>query len=89
MRVNKEKGSSRRGRHKLKKDRLACFKPIVDIKEVVLEHEDLWGRVISLQKRALIGRWMFADGHVIDMLEWAKNVWSPIVGCSEGQSAPK
>lgn len=73
-------GSSRRGRHKLKKNRLACFKLAVEIKEVVLEHDDLWGRVISLQKRALIGRWMFADGHVSDMLEWAKNVWTPIVG---------
>ena len=36
-------GSTRRGRHKLKKDRLSCYKPAVDIKEVVLEHEDLWG----------------------------------------------
>ena len=47
---------------------------------MVLDHEDLCRRVIFLQKCALIGRWMFADGHVNDMLEWAKNVWSPIVG---------
>lgn len=71
-------------RDKLKRDEhknlKACFKPAKGVKEAVFEIDDLWSRVESLQKRALIGRWIFAEKTRTDMEEWVKEFWSPMVG---------
>lgn len=50
----------------------AFYKHNLVIKEIQLDHNDLCRRVASLQKRVLIGRWMFPDGENIDMDEWVR-----------------
>ena len=49
-------------------------------KEVILEYEDLFGRVASLQKWEVIGRWMFPDNSEFDMSNWIRKYWNPIIG---------
>ena len=72
--------SYRWGRKKKKQAHFSYYRPTMDVREVVLEYDDLWGRVTSLGKWALIGRWIFAEGNEVDMMEWAKKFWCPIVG---------
>lgn len=57
-----------------------CHKLASKIKQVIPEYDDLWGRVASLQKRSLIRRWLFSDMEEVDMAEWVKTTWSPILG---------
>lgn len=38
-----------------------CYKAVVKVNQVILEYKDLWGHVANLQKRALIGHWLFSD----------------------------
>ena len=67
----------KRGRGRRKKN---IFKHNMDIKAVTLDYDDLCGRVASLQKRVVIGRWMFPDGSEVDTGAWIKQYWNPIIG---------
>ena len=55
----------RRRRRKNKKN---YYKHRMEINEIYLDYEDLHRRVASLQKRAVIGRWMFPDNSDLDNL---------------------
>lgn len=43
-----------------------------DTKMVQFEYGDLWGHVANLQKRALVGRWLFTEMKEVDMVDWIR-----------------
>lgn len=47
---------------------------------LLLEHNDLWDKVASLQKQALIGKWLYSEDVLVDMSKWVKNYWCPMLG---------
>ena len=51
----------------------------MEIKEVFLDYEDLCGRVARLQKRVVIGRWMFPENTDFDTNTWISKHWKPII----------
>ena len=74
--VNCKRNTHRR-RRKIKKN---YYKQRMEINEIYLDPEDMLTRVASLQKRAVIGRWMFPDNKEVDTAVWIKQHWSPIIG---------
>ena len=52
----------------------------MEINEIYLDYEDMHRRVASLQRRVVIGRWMFPDNSEVDTTAWIKKHWSPIIG---------
>lgn len=49
-------------------------------KTLSFSHDVLWERVSRLQKRALVGKWIFAELSEHDMQNWVKITWEPILG---------
>ena len=73
-------GQRRRNRGGRRKRLNAVFKHNMDIKEVFLDEEDLSTQVVSLKRRAVIGRWIFLDGNDFDSASWIGKMWKPIIG---------
>lgn len=49
-----------------RKKSIAVYKQNMDIKEVVLDEEDLIVRIAGLQRHAIIGWWIFPEGNDLD-----------------------
>jgi len=72
----------RRARRKERKSIL----PNYETKFLNFGYDVLRNRVSSLQKRALIGKWIFSESSKFDMKKWAKKVWEPLLGYSTNVS---
>lgn len=70
----------RHNRGRRSKKKRPVFKHNMDIKEVVLDYDDLCGHIASLQKWVVMGRWLFPENLDFDTSSWIGNQWKPIIG---------
>ena len=54
----------------------------MEIREVPLDYDDLCIRVVSLQRRAIVCRWVFPDCEDFDSASWVNKKWKSIIGYS-------
>lgn len=68
-------GGDKRGRHKHHAIKITTLTPFLSF-----GHDVLIDRVISLQKRALVGKWHFVELGEGEMRNWVETKWKLLLG---------
>lgn len=56
------------------------FKPAAEDRLLSFSYDIMWDRAVSLQSRALMGKWYFDRGCFRDMVSWVAEVWTTLLG---------